>query len=499
MRLIVGLALSLLSALCLTVSFAPFNQAWLIWVALVPMVVAQFRVLPPRWSALAPAIGVGGFVAGVFGGAFPERAAWYMRALPLVVALLVLLLGLGERARRDRSGYATWPLSAAISWVVVEFVRVPVLATWGFFGYSLYRQAWFLQPVRLVGIFGVDFVIVLVNYAVAMGLLALLDRRRIFAAPVAVPLRQAAWWCGGVLALLTVWCTSSLLGGDHGSPTVRVAALQPGLRRLGLTPDAADRALLERLSAQTREAARLGARLAVWPEAALSRDPQEVYADQLGRLARELDVTLVVGYAIRTPAGQRNEVVTVLPNGQITGRYGKNHPVTFLGATSIWRGVYPTVDAPFGRLGSIICYDMDFTDTARQIARRGARIIAVPSADWRAISVQHHTMAVFRALETGAAVIKSEFNRDSVIVDGYGNILASRVTPDGSEAVLLADVPLRDGTAPVTWLGDWVAWLCLVALLGRLLLSRGSRSWRAGAMHLLHLPSVRRVDGEHPP
>ena len=192
-----------------------------------------------------------------------------------------------------------------------------------------------------------------------------------------------------------------------------VAALQPGLRRgdaMG-TPDDRDRAMLDRLTAQTRVAAGRGARLVVWPEAALAADPAIAYARELADLARESGASIVVGYGIDTPAGRRNEVVTVDPWGEFVGRYGKDHPVGFLGETSVWRGTYPTVDTPFGRMGTIICYDMDFTDTARELARRGAKVIAVPSADWPAIAAKHYTFAVFRALETGAVLAKSEYNR----------------------------------------------------------------------------------------
>jgi apolipoprotein N-acyltransferase len=207
----------------------------------------------------------------------------------------------------------------------------------------------------------------------------------------------------------------------------------------------------------------------VWPEAALAADPAIAYAQELADLARQSGASIVVGYGIQTPAGQRNEVVTVDPRGEFVGRYGKDHPVGFLGETSVWRGTYPTVDAPFGRMGTIICYDMDFTDTARELARRGARIIAVPSADWPAIATKHYTFAVFRALETGAVVAKSEYNRDSAIVDGYGRIAASAVTPAGSEAVLVADVPLRAGLPLAARFGDWVGWLCAAAMAWRVL------------------------------
>jgi apolipoprotein N-acyltransferase len=99
------------------------------------------------------------------------------------------------------------------------------------------------------------------------------------------------------------------------------------------------------------------------------------------------------------------------------------------------------------------------------MARSGARVIAVPSADWLQISTKHYVLAVFRALETGAAIVKSEYSRDSVIVDGSGSIVASAITPQGSAAVLVADVAVP---LAARW-GDWVGWLCAAAFVARIL------------------------------
>jgi len=93
---------------------------------------------------------------------------------------------------------------------------------------------------------------------------------------------------------------------------------------------------------------------------------------------------------------------------------------------------------------------------------------------WPAIAAKHYTLSVFRALETGAVVAKSEYNLDSAIIDGYGRIAASAVTPGGSPAALVADVPLRDGVPPAARLGDWVGWLCLAGIAVRQL-------WRSRA------------------
>jgi apolipoprotein N-acyltransferase len=475
----VGCALAALSAGMLTLAFAPHRASLLVWVGFVPMIVAQHRVLPERISALAPGIAVGGFIAGCFGGVFPERAAWYMKALPLLVGVVVLLASLGDRARYQRTGYRFWPLFGAISWVAIELVRslIPALGTWGFLGYALFRQTWFLQPVAVFGTFGLDFLIVLVNYALGMLLVAWLDRRR---GKTLIPLRLAWRWCAGVFLLCTLWGIVSVAMGPRGDPTVRVAALQPGYRWTegAHTIEERDRAVLDVLAQQTRRAAAEGAQFVVWPESALHADPQTVYREPLSNLAKEVGAYLFVGYLLDTPAGHRNEVVTIAPDGAFLGIFGKDHPVGFLGGTSITRGKYPTYETPFGVVGAVICADIDFTDT---LALNGAKLIFVPSADWPQISTKHYVLAVFRALETGSAVVKSEYARDSVIVDGYGAMVASGVTPQASESVLVADVASRPGVPLAARWGDWVGWLCVGALVARGLVRLRGRGAKARA------------------
>src|SRR5690349_19828254 len=76
--LVGGIALSLLTPLLIAAAFA--LGLWpLVWVAFVPMLVAQHRVLPARWSGLGPAIGIGGMFGfhlspGLVDGGLPVLA-----------------------------------------------------------------------------------------------------------------------------------------------------------------------------------------------------------------------------------------------------------------------------------------------------------------------------------------------------------------------------------------------------------------------------------------
>ncbi len=62
-------------------------------------------------------------------------------------------------------------------------------------------------------------------------------------------------------------------------------------------------------------------------------------------------------------------------------------------------------------------------------------------------------------------MMKSDSAWDSAIVDPYGRVLEWAVTPQGSQATLVADVPLGTADSLYVKLGDWVGWLCLAGLI----------------------------------
>ena len=111
-RIVLGLALAALSAALFTLAFPPYDLWPLIFFGLVPMVVAQHRVLPRRLAGLALGVGIGGFFWGYFGGMF-AGSVWYMRWLPLFIGLIATLIGSRDRAFHGRTGYRWFVLHGA--------------------------------------------------------------------------------------------------------------------------------------------------------------------------------------------------------------------------------------------------------------------------------------------------------------------------------------------------------------------------------------------------
>ncbi|MFP4362478.1 MAG: apolipoprotein N-acyltransferase [Spirochaetia bacterium] len=426
-RLVLGIILSAFSAGMLVFAFPPFNMWPLVWFCFVPFLIAQYRVMPPKLSSVAGAVFNGlwvwGYLGPVFGG-----SGNFMEYLPVIIAAASLVFDMGSRRFHNKTGYKWFVLQGVAAWVGIEMVRIfiPIAGTWGFIAYTLHSQPWLIQPAGIFGIFGVSALVLLVNYALGLTAIYVLDRFK------------------------------------------RVAAIQPADSPLIAANQNREDLVAEVhrfLVEETRAAARQGAEVIVWPEGALQYDPEDDDPLDLTGLAQETDAYLVIGYVVPRDRNFRNEATVISPEGEFLGVFGKDHPVVFGGETSPTRGTYPVYETPIGVLGTIICYDLDFTDTARRLARQGAQLIAVPSNDWSGITFKHYTHVVFRAIENNTAMVKADAGFNSAVIDPQGRVVSLATTPQGGEATLVADVPVGTGNTISVLLGDWFGWLCLAAMV----------------------------------
>ena len=474
-RVLIALGLSALSGLAFLVAFPPYGVWWLIWIGWIPMLVAQYRVIPPKLSMLPPAVAtfiwLQGYLGPVFGG-----SGNFMEYLPLAIFFLSLFTESGNRRFNERTNYRWFVLRGSISAAAIEMIRlfIPIAGTWGFVAYAHYEQPWMIQPVSIFGIIGMGFLIMVVNYALAQGAIRLFDQRAPWQLDEDLPSldsQAVRRWLMGTGAALVVWVILSLiLFRTPDTPTIRVAALQPEVSPI-VSANQGKAELVEQLHArlieQTREAAAQGAKFIIWPEAVLQVDPQVDDALGLTELAQELGIYLAVGYVADVSEGIfRNEATVISPAGEFMGVFGKDHPVTFAGETSPTRGTYPVYETELGTLATIICYDQDYTDTTQKMARQGAQLVAVPSNDWSGIADKHYAHTVFRAAEHRVAMAKADGGFNSAIIDPYGRILELSVEPEGGEATLVSDVALGSGKGTITsHLSDWFGWLSLAGLV----------------------------------
>jgi predicted amidohydrolase len=208
---------------------------------------------------------------------------------------------------------------------------------------------------------------------------------------------------------------------------------------------------LQRITTLVADAAGAGARLVVFPEAAMcdfgeSTDDLRAMAEPLdgpfvtalGRLASRHRLAVVAGMFETAPGEQRVLNTAVLVDGdRVVSAYRKQYLYDALGEVESDRllpGNEPSevLEIDGFRVAMIICYDMRFPRLVASVADRGAEILLVPSA-WVAgpMKEEHWTVLTHaRAIENTMYVAAAgqgapAYTARSVIVDPFGVTLAS--------------------------------------------------------------------------
>ena len=104
----------------------------LVFVAFVPMVVAQHRVLPRRWSSLAIGIGIGGaFAVHLSPGLADGDVAIVYQLMPLYLAAIAAGIAWRSRTFQERTGHRWLAVSFPVAFTAIEFLRSSGTETFG--------------------------------------------------------------------------------------------------------------------------------------------------------------------------------------------------------------------------------------------------------------------------------------------------------------------------------------------------------------------------------
>jgi len=457
------------------------NVAAAMW--LVPLFLLRFsRTVPRAWQ-----VPVAMFPALTAVGMATVRGAWHMDlamelffaavlALPLVIAASV------DRILSPRLAPLPRTLVFPAVWVGVHWIYSHLYGVGDVFSPALtqFHVTPLLQLVSLTGIYGITF---LIGWFASVGATVwdAPDDLRAWRAPVAA--------LGLALAAVLLFGSARIAGLDHDTPTVRIASVVvPHERDYWAaivdrgTPSAeadehrAELADLERtLFEETRRAARAGAQIVFWSEAAavMYEDDAAAFGQRARALAEELGIYLQTASLTMFFDDERldNRITLVEPDGDVAYTYLK---------TQTWYptesdGVIHSVQTPFGRLSSVICFDLDVPGWMRQVATMDVDILLVPGFDTRAISPYHTEAGLYRAVEGGYSIVRGVADGTSMAVDPTGRTLALQDSFRTAEPVLYVDVPIRGRTTLYGLVGDWVVALSVLGLLALVTLAVRSR------------------------
>ena len=511
-----SLVLAGASGLFLPLSFPKSDLGLLAWIALVPL----------HW-ALDGKSKTQAFLIGWLSGtiAFTGMMAWVVNTMntygkvPLVISygiMLLLTIYLGLYVGLYSAG-AVWFRTmipryglfvAPCLWVSLELIRTYVLSglPWGLLGYSQYRQIEIIQIADHMGVYGVSFLIVLVNVALAELLSRLRPLLRGFH-PARLP-----WELVAVAVLLVTlsweygrWTLSGAPFSDIPRSSISVGVVQPNIDQAVKWDTAYREETLARFDRLTGELGR-ATDLVIWPEAAtpfvFEREP--VYQLQLIALANRAQAPILFGSpALRFYPDRRpyllNSAYLLSPDGQLLGRYDKHHLVPFgeyipfkssllffldklvegigdfeagpgptiLTLTSKPRaaaaGMAGTMPRPV-KFGVAICYEVIFPNLVRQFAANGAEFLVTVTNDaWFGRSSapsQHFAMVVFRSVENHLAFARAANTGISGFIDPFGRIVEA--TPIFTEQAVQATMQVWHPDTFYSRYGDVFAYGCVI-------------------------------------
>lgn len=505
--------LAVATGVLLPFCFPRFDVGLLAWVALIPLHIALdgLRRSQAFWL---------GWLSGMIG--FTGIMAWVVTAMhtygkvPLLVSYAILLLltaYLGLFVAVYSAGMVWFRMlvpryglfAAPCLWVALELVRTYLLSglPWSLLGYSQYRQLDLIQIADHLGVYGVSFLIVLTNVALAELYLWLMPLFRGFR-PARLPWELVS--TSAILIGLSWAYSTSLIVGEGIHPpktTLRVGVVQPNIDQAVKWDQSFREETLRRYDRLTARFGQ-GTDLVIWPEAATpfvyEREP--IYQLQLIALAHRASAPLLFGSpAVRYDAERRpyllNSAYLLSPEGQLLGRYDKQHLVPFgeyiplkssvlffldklvEGIGDFQAGPGPTIlsfqPRPSGgesasrpvKFGAVICYEVIFPDLVRRMAGGGAEFLVTITNDaWFGDSSapsQHFSMVVFRSVENHLAFARAANTGISGFIDPFGRIIEA--SPIFTEAALQAVIPVRQPYTFYSRYGDVFAYGCMLISL----------------------------------
>jgi apolipoprotein N-acyltransferase len=487
--------LAISSGVLIALSFPNSGLSFLAWIALIPLLTAL------EGTDLRTAFRIG-FTCGMV--AYAGILYWvnvvityyghlpWAASIPLYLALvawLALFYGLATLVARagEQVGIKS-AFSLPVAWVAGDLLRSFLMtgSPWAMLGHTQYRTLPLIQIADICGVFGITLLIILANVVLYRAL------RAVSGAGVPYPVKSSLVLL--VLLIATLIYGFNSLNSIESTSTMplRVALIQGNIPQdVKWSPAFQGKtiAVYERL---TREAAKGGVDLVVWPESAVPFFFQDetLQADRIKNLARELSTSLIIGSpAHELRNGNRvflNSAFMISATGEVTGRSDKIHLVPFGEYVPLGR-FFPFISkmvvgigdfSPGERaiplhagniqIGTLICAEAVFPELGRAYVNNGARILANITNDaWfgrTSAPYQHLSITSFRAVETRTPLIRAANTGITAIVDQNGHI--NTMTGLFVEGFRIAEVMPGSGSSIYLKIGDSAAWLCVLLTLG---------------------------------
>lgn len=493
---------AVLSGALLISCFPTFDLYLLAWVALVPFLVSLYDQQPKE-----------AFISGMLMGVvyFFGTTYWIYHSLnhfgniPFLLSLILvfflslylsLYTGLFAMLFSMKITTTRLPalLIAPVFWTSLEFIRSYALTgfPWSSLGYSQYKFLLGIQFADITGIYGVSFLIVAINGAIAD---IFIVKKRLQDMPLFSLSRTVSGFAALGIILLFVFSYGYWRLNQHrpGNP-LRVSIIQGNIEQSKKwNPEYQDE-VINTYKELTTLAASSSPSLIIWPETSLPFyfGYDTVRTSDFVSFQKQLNTYLLFGSVTvkeaasgKSPALLANSAVLLDKNGNVPYIYDKIHLVPF-GEYVPFRGVlffldklvagvgdftpggkYIKASTSSGSFSTLVCYEIIFPGLVRKFySRDGDFIVTITNDAWFGKTTgpyQHFSIAVLRAIENRKPLIRAANTGVSGFIDSSGRIL--KTTPVFERMVETMDMFTDTTRSFYSKYGDIFLYLCMVVFI----------------------------------
>ena len=510
---------SLLSGILLILIFPGFNFEILAWVSLVPLFIATRKTSPLTSLKLGFITGFVFYIGVIY---WIVIAMTKYGSIPMAIGIAVLILLSGYLAiylslftfllsyfcnQQSSISNQLRYILAPFLWVTLELIRAHFLTgfPWASLGYSQFKTLPIIQAADITGVYGVSFIIVMVNTAIASFIESI--------TPLHPPLSKGG--SGGVrqfatkyMIVTTLFIISFSIYGywrmnifenplispfnKGGLKGIKVALIQGNIEQNMKWDESYQSDVFDAHVNLTMQASRERHDLIVWPESATPFyfQADRKFGPKMFELAKNSGSFLFFGtpgYEIKDNGiVSYNRAYLLSPEGDVAGKYDKIHLVPFgeyvplskllFFIDKMVEGVgdyqsgeeYTVMDMQKGKFGTLICFEVIFPDLVRRFVKNGAEfLVNITNDGWygkTAASSQHIAMVAFRAVENRVPVVRAANTGISGIIEPIGKI--GKETGIFTTAYVLGEINIGSSIKTFyTRYGDLFAYICCVVSL----------------------------------
>ena len=492
--------------------FPPFDQSWLGWIALAPLIGAVWfsgENCRRRWLRNL----LLGYLAGVvfFTGTFSWLGAlgqlyqsFFLRGLSFLLSIYLALhfafwswfIGF----LKPKTFAMSWrnlliAVLAAAGWATHEWTRGWLFSGFGWNGLGVaLHQSWpLIQVSEFTGVVGISFALAFVN------IIAVTTPLRLFAEARTHQMRPHFDLTLTMIGMVALFAFG-LHRTQNPAPTkpMRVAAVQASVPQFQKFDPQYTREIFQRFSRLSEIALRADSLpdLLVWPESSMP-DPVRDENSESYRFVKQLSAfsktDLLLGTLDFEESRDYNAAVLVSSGGERLQVYRKTHLVPF-GEYIPLRHSFPLFAAIAGtwvpgdftagtdytvfdltsngaRVAPLICFEDTVGDLVRRFTLKGANLfVDVTNDGWflrSSGSKQHLANAIFRCVENRRPMVRAANTGVTCFVNEFGHVTQIVRDDTGNtftEGVLTGEIAIpQDGQLTFyTRHGEWFAECCAV-------------------------------------